>query len=182
MLLYEMLLGQSPFSGCDEDELFWSICNEKPVLPRYLSADASNVLTLVSTRKVTFLVVIIGFVCLKFLEKDGNKRLGNRNCPAGSIEDQPFFRSIDWVKLEARKLESPFKPNLVSNDPREPLHLHVIPTKWSRYDYKCCSKRKTAHILNRIKMKLLCSFSSYIRWIHNTLTRLSPWKRRNLLL
>lgn len=49
VLLYEMLLGQSPFSGCDEDELFWSICNEKPYLPRFLSAEATNVLTLVGT-------------------------------------------------------------------------------------------------------------------------------------
>lgn len=48
VLLYEMLLGQSPFSGCDEDELFWSICNEKPVLPRFLSTEASSILTLVS--------------------------------------------------------------------------------------------------------------------------------------
>lgn len=44
VLLYEMLLGQSPFSGSDEDELFWSICNEKPVIPRFLSAEAGSVL------------------------------------------------------------------------------------------------------------------------------------------
>ncbi|KAL1514318.1 hypothetical protein ABEB36_003591 [Hypothenemus hampei] len=44
VLLYEMLLGQSPFSGGDEDELFWSICNEKPVIPRFLSAEAGSVL------------------------------------------------------------------------------------------------------------------------------------------
>ncbi|XP_018563614.1 cyclin-dependent kinase 12 isoform X2 [Anoplophora glabripennis] len=93
VLLYEMLLGQSPFSGCDEDELFWSICNEKPVLPRYLSTEATNILTL-------------------FLEKDASKRLGNRFSPHGDIQDQPFFRSIDWRALEARQLESPFKPNL----------------------------------------------------------------------
>ncbi|CAH1155368.1 unnamed protein product [Phaedon cochleariae] len=93
VLLYEMLLGQSPFSGCDEDELFWSICNEKPVLPRYLSTEATNILTL-------------------FLEKDASKRLGNRFSPHGDIQDQPFFRSIDWCALEARKLEAPFKPNL----------------------------------------------------------------------
>lgn len=47
VLLYEMLLGQSPFSGCDEDELFWSICNERPVLPKFLSAEAVEILTLV---------------------------------------------------------------------------------------------------------------------------------------
>lgn len=56
----------------------------------------------------------INFFKFQFLEKDAHKRLGNRNCPAGSIQDQPFFRSIDWVKLEARQLEAPFKPQLVS--------------------------------------------------------------------
>ncbi|XP_063922265.1 putative protein kinase C delta type homolog isoform X4 [Zophobas morio] len=93
VLLYEMLIGQSPFSGCDEDELFWSICNEKPVIPRYLTAEASAVVLL-------------------FLEKDGNKRLGNRFCPAGDIQDQPFFQPILWDRLETRMLEPPFKPNL----------------------------------------------------------------------
>ncbi|XP_076266557.1 protein kinase C delta isoform X5 [Rhynchophorus ferrugineus] len=93
VLLYEMLLGQSPFSGCDEDELFWSICNEKPVIPRFLSAEATSVLT-------------------QFLEKDANKRLGNRFSPHGDIQDHPFFQPIDWPALEARKLEPPFKPNL----------------------------------------------------------------------
>lgn len=45
MLLYEMLIGQSPFSGCDEDELFWSICNEIPWYPFYISKDAVNLLS-----------------------------------------------------------------------------------------------------------------------------------------
>lgn len=45
VLLYEMLIGQSPFSGCDEDELFWSICNEVPWYPFYISKDAVNLLS-----------------------------------------------------------------------------------------------------------------------------------------
>lgn len=48
MLLYEMLIGQSPFSGCDEDELFWSICNEIPWFPVYISAEATDILKGVS--------------------------------------------------------------------------------------------------------------------------------------
>jgi len=44
VLLYEMLIGQSPFSGCDEDELFWSICNEIPWFPVYISAEATGIL------------------------------------------------------------------------------------------------------------------------------------------
>lgn len=47
-----MLIGQSPFSGCDEDELFWSICNEKPVFPRFLSKEANSILTLVSNKNL----------------------------------------------------------------------------------------------------------------------------------
>ncbi|XP_044755795.1 uncharacterized protein DDB_G0284459-like isoform X2 [Coccinella septempunctata] len=93
VLLYEMLLAQSPFSGCDEDELFWSICNEKPVLPRFLSQEASRILSML-------------------LEKDASKRLGTRFSPCGDIKDQPFFKSIDWDLLEERMLEPPFKPKL----------------------------------------------------------------------
>ncbi|KAL3267895.1 hypothetical protein HHI36_007034 [Cryptolaemus montrouzieri] len=93
VLLYEMLLAQSPFSGCDEDALFWSICNEKPVLPRFLSSEATRILSML-------------------LEKDASKRLGTRFSPCGDIKDQPFFKSIDWDQLEARLLEPPFKPKL----------------------------------------------------------------------
>ena len=47
VLLYEMLIGQSPFNGCDEDELFWSICNEEPYFPRFLAQEARQILKLV---------------------------------------------------------------------------------------------------------------------------------------
>lgn len=57
VLLYEMLIGQSPFSGCDEDELFWSICNERPVIPAFLSKEASQILLLVSFFEVIIIVV-----------------------------------------------------------------------------------------------------------------------------
>ncbi|XP_033223369.1 probable serine/threonine-protein kinase dyrk2 isoform X1 [Belonocnema kinseyi] len=86
ILLYEMLTGQSPFSGCDEEELFWSICNERPFIPRYLSQESTSML-----------------ICL--LEKDSGKRL-----PAHEIAVHPFFQSIPWDKLERRQLEAPFKP------------------------------------------------------------------------
>lgn len=46
-----MLIGQSPFSGCDEDELFWSICNEIPWFPVYISAEATSILKGVSLEK-----------------------------------------------------------------------------------------------------------------------------------
>lgn len=74
MLLYEMLTGQSPFSGCDEDELFWSICNERPFIPRYLSQDSSDIL-------------------VALLEKDSGKRL-----PGHEIALHSFFQVINLVE------------------------------------------------------------------------------------
>ncbi|XP_076397197.1 uncharacterized protein LOC100875557 [Megachile rotundata] len=88
VLLYEMLTGQSPFSGCDEDELFWSICNERPFIPRYLSQEAADIL-----------------ICL--LEKDSGKRL-----PGHEIALHSFFQSLPWDRLERRQLEPPFRPAL----------------------------------------------------------------------
>ncbi|XP_014476064.1 PREDICTED: serine-rich adhesin for platelets-like isoform X1 [Dinoponera quadriceps] len=88
VLLYEMLTGQSPFSGCDEDELFWSICNERPFIPRYLSQEATDIL-----------------VCL--LEKDSGKRP-----PGHEIAMHAFFQHLPWDRLERRQLEAPFKPAL----------------------------------------------------------------------
>ncbi|XP_055319826.1 serine/threonine-protein kinase pakA-like [Sitodiplosis mosellana] len=93
VLLYEMLIGQSPFSGCDEDELFWSICNEIPWFPFYLSKEALNILS-------------------KLLEKDANVRLGAGTSPHGEITENVFFYEIDWKKLEKRQLEPPFKPKI----------------------------------------------------------------------
>ncbi|XP_039313613.1 probable serine/threonine-protein kinase DDB_G0282963 isoform X2 [Solenopsis invicta] len=88
VLLYEMLTGQSPFSGCDEDELFWSICNERPFIPRYLSQEATDIL-------------------ISVLEKDSGKRL-----PAHEIAVHAFFQHLPWDRLERRQLEPPFKPAL----------------------------------------------------------------------
>lgn len=95
VLLYEMLIGQSPFSGCDEDELFWSICNEIPWYPHYLSKDALK--------------------CLQsLLEKDVTLRLGSLGAQDGDVKYHPFFSDINWERLERRDLEPPFKPQVVS--------------------------------------------------------------------
>ncbi|CAH0749862.1 unnamed protein product [Diatraea saccharalis] len=93
VLLYEMLIGQSPFSGCDEDELFWSICNEMPSYPRFLSQEALTILT-------------------RLLDKDARTRLGGTECMHGDVRDQEFFHPIHWDRLERRELDAPFKPRV----------------------------------------------------------------------
>mgnify|MGYP001792599702 CR=1 FL=1 len=44
VLLYEMILGHSPFSGDDEDELFHSICHDKPYYPHSMNREAVRLL------------------------------------------------------------------------------------------------------------------------------------------
>lgn len=44
VLLYEMLIGQSPFQGDDEDELFESIRMDVPHYPRWITKEAKDLL------------------------------------------------------------------------------------------------------------------------------------------
>lgn len=107
VLLYEMLIGQSPFSGCDEDELFWSICNEIPWYPQYLSKEALKILQ-------------------SLLEKDVSIRLGSMGAPDGDIKYHPFFAEINWEKLERREVQPPFTPVVVSTQAILPLFAYLF--------------------------------------------------------
>lgn len=44
VLLYEMLIGQSPFHGDDEDELFESIRLDSPYYPRWITRESKDIL------------------------------------------------------------------------------------------------------------------------------------------
>ena len=48
VLMYEMLLGQSPFRGDDEDEIFDAILEDEPLYPITMPRDAVSVLQKVS--------------------------------------------------------------------------------------------------------------------------------------
>lgn len=50
MLVYEMLIGQSPFQGDDEDELFESIRMDTPHYPRWITKEAKDLLEKVIKR------------------------------------------------------------------------------------------------------------------------------------
>ncbi|KAM9798744.1 protein kinase C, delta b [Syngnathus typhle] len=91
VLVYEMLIGQSPFQGDDEDELFESIRSDTPHYPRWISKEARKLLELL-------------------FERDPNRRLG----VVGDIRAQPFFKAINWFTLERREVEPPFKPKVKS--------------------------------------------------------------------
>ncbi|KAH7725463.1 calcium-independent protein kinase C-like isoform 2 [Aphelenchoides avenae] len=93
VLMYEMLVGQSPFHGEGEDELFDAILNERPYFPKSLGKEAAK--------------------CLSALfDRNPNTRLGMPDCPDGPIRQHPFFRGVDWKKFEARQMQPPYKPTV----------------------------------------------------------------------
>ncbi|XP_032230601.1 protein kinase C delta type [Nematostella vectensis] len=95
VLLYEMLIGQSPFAGEDEEDLFDSICRDKVHFPKWVSSDAVS--------------------CLRELfERTPACRLGYKDGSKPDIRGKSFFKSIDWNKLEARQIPPPFKPSIKS--------------------------------------------------------------------
>lgn len=44
VLIYEMLLGQSPFRGEDEDEIFDAILEDEPLYPMHMPGDSVSIL------------------------------------------------------------------------------------------------------------------------------------------
>ncbi|KAJ8408148.1 hypothetical protein AAFF_G00263760 [Aldrovandia affinis] len=89
VLLYEMLIGQSPFHGDDEDELFESIRMDIPHYPRWITKESKDLLE-------------------KLFERDPSRRLGI----IGNIRSHPFFKTINWVALERKEVDPPFKPKV----------------------------------------------------------------------
>lgn len=93
VLLYEMLVGESPFPGDDEEEVFDSIVNDEVRYPRFLSGEAIGVMR-------------------RLLRRNPERRLGSSERDAEDVKKQPFFRSLGWDALLARRLPPPFVPTL----------------------------------------------------------------------
>nr|XP_020474444.1 serine/threonine-protein kinase N2-like isoform X2 [Monopterus albus] len=91
VLIYEMLVGESPFPGDDEEEVFDSIVNDEVRFPRFLSPEAVSLIQ-------------------KLLQKSPEKRLGAGVEDALEIKRHKFFQGMDWDALLAKKVKPPFLP------------------------------------------------------------------------
>uniref|UniRef100_A0A8C4EI32 protein kinase C n=1 Tax=Dicentrarchus labrax TaxID=13489 RepID=A0A8C4EI32_DICLA len=135
VLIFEMLVGESPFPGDDEEEVFDSIVNDEVRYPRFLSTEAISIMR-------------------RLLRRSPERRLGAGEKDAEEVKKHLFFRNMDWNGLLAKKVKPPFVPiiqgtNDVSNfddeftseapiltPPREPRALNSDEQNmFSDFDY-----------------------------------------------
>ncbi|KAI8377479.1 serine/threonine protein kinase [Radiomyces spectabilis] len=93
VLLYEMITGLPPFYDENTNEMYRKILEDELRFPEDMSPDAKTLLRGLLTR-------------------DPNQRLGNNG--SQDIKNHPFFASIDWRRLNQKKMQPPFKPSVES--------------------------------------------------------------------
>ncbi|GLB38534.1 putative protein kinase c [Lyophyllum shimeji] len=93
VLTYEMLLGQSPFRGDDEDEIFDAILEDEPLYPITMPRDAVSILQ-------------------KLLTRDPARRLGSGKEDAEEIKRQPFFKDVNWDDVLNKRIPPPYFPTI----------------------------------------------------------------------
>uniref|UniRef100_A0A3Q0SWH8 protein kinase C n=1 Tax=Amphilophus citrinellus TaxID=61819 RepID=A0A3Q0SWH8_AMPCI len=97
VLIFEMLVGESPFPGDDEEEVFDSIVNDEVRYPRFLSTEAISIMR-------------------RLLRRSPERRLGAGERDAEEVKKHLFFRTIDWTALLAKKVKPPFVPTIQGNN------------------------------------------------------------------
>jgi len=97
VLVYEMLVGQSPFYlyGTDQVSLFKRIVMVKYKCPSYVSDDAKDVIKKLLTRRQA-------------------SRFGNLSRGHLDIKDHAWFQNLNFNRLNARKLKPPWKPRVTN--------------------------------------------------------------------
>ncbi|GAA6008288.1 hypothetical protein JCM10207_000074 [Rhodosporidiobolus poonsookiae] len=95
VLIYEMLLGQSPFRGDDEDEIFDAILEDEPLYPIHMPRDSVSCLQ-------------------KLLTKNPSHRLGAGEADAAEIKSHQFFQGVNWDDVYNKRIPSPFYPAITS--------------------------------------------------------------------
>uniref|UniRef100_A0A8C7WJD3 protein kinase C n=1 Tax=Oncorhynchus mykiss TaxID=8022 RepID=A0A8C7WJD3_ONCMY len=98
VLVFEMLVGESPFPGDDEEEVFDSIVNDEVRYPRFLSTEAISIMR-------------------RLLRRSPERRLGAGERDAEEVKKHLFFRNMDWNGILSKKVKPPFVPTIQnSND------------------------------------------------------------------
>jgi serine/threonine protein kinase len=98
VLIYEMLIGVTPFYNRNRNMLLMKIKNSKVIFPdrtRYRIEYTDEIVDLITA----------------LLAKDKQKRLGFKD-DANEVLKHPFFKDLDIAKLERKEVVPPFKPDI----------------------------------------------------------------------
>ncbi|KAK2808302.1 hypothetical protein FQN50_004861 [Emmonsiellopsis sp. PD_5] len=95
VLIYQMLLQQSPFRGEDEDEIYDAILADEPLYPIHMPRDSVSILQ-------------------KLLTREPEMRLGSGPTDAQEIMSHAFFRNINWDDVYHKRVPPPFCPQISS--------------------------------------------------------------------
>lgn len=95
VLIYQMLLQQSPFRGEDEDEIYDAILADEPLYPIHMPRDSVSILQ-------------------KLLTREPELRLGSGPTDAQEIMSHAFFRNVNWEDVYYKRVTPPFMPTVKS--------------------------------------------------------------------
>ncbi|ODV59505.1 uncharacterized protein ASCRUDRAFT_9189 [Ascoidea rubescens DSM 1968] len=95
VLLYQMLLAQSPFKGDDGDEVFNAILTDEPLYPIQMASDAVSILQ-------------------ALLHRDPEKRLGAGPRDAEEVMNHPYFKKINFDDVLHKRTKPPYIPEIKS--------------------------------------------------------------------
>lgn len=91
VILYEMLVGYSPFLGNDYLDTMDRISNADYEIPSFVDPDSYDIL-------------------VRLLEKSKYKRFGHNENDRYLIRLHPFFNGLNWVDIASLKSKPPIKP------------------------------------------------------------------------
>jgi classical protein kinase C len=97
VLLYQMLLGKSPFRGDDEDEVFNAILTDEPLFPIQMASEAVSLLE-------------------SLLDKNPQTRLGSGPRDAEDIMDHVYFKNINFDDILNLKVPPPYIPEVKTEE------------------------------------------------------------------
>ncbi|KAL7310939.1 Serine/threonine kinase, variant 2 [Mucor circinelloides] len=137
VLVYEMLLGQSPFRGEDEDEIFDAILEDEILYPVNMSRDSVS-------------------ICQRLLNRDPKKRLGAGPSDAAEIKEHPFFYGVNWDDMLAKRVPPPFCPSITG-----PLDTSNFDEEFTR---ERPALTPINSVLNRVEQQEFQAFSYVADW------------------
>jgi serine/threonine protein kinase len=86
VIVYEMLVGVTPFNGKNYDEVFNNILDRQLKFPKFMDSDAQDLID-------------------KLLDYTPESRIGFRSYE--ELKDHPFFIGIDFEKLGKKQVTVP---------------------------------------------------------------------------